>query len=178
MTIYYTMNFEEFLKIGLALGLTFIIVFFIGFERQNIGKSAGISAHVLVALGACAVGILQQYLYNQAIADAAVIMTTNPEASVSIENQRIIAQVIAGIGFLGAGVIMKSDRHIVGLTTAATLWVSAILGLLFGSGYILIGAILGVSIVVFMYARDAFRHINPFKRVDYNYSGDKKEKTE
>ena len=149
---------EILLMLG-SLGATFIVSWFIGFERQNSGKSAGISAHVLVALGSCAIAILQQYLYN-----ASIVAAQNEHISVTIENQRIIAQVIAGVGFIGAGVIMKSEKHIVGLTTATTLWVVCVIGLLFGSGYIIQGAIFGVIIIAFMYLRDVLRHINPFKR--------------
>ncbi len=136
------------LEVALPLIVTFIFSWLVGLERQNIGKSAGISAHVLVSIAACAIAILQVYINDK-----------NDRS----DGQRIIAQVVTGLGFLGAGVIIKSNKTVKGLTTAATIWSTAMMGIVIGMGYWALGVSLGVFIVAFMYLRDAFRHINPFK---------------
>lgn len=149
----YNMGISD-LSVLIAFASTFVITGIIGLERQNIGKAAGISPHVLVSMSACAIAVMQQLMFH----NSRELGFGDPEG------QRIIAQVIAGIGFLGAGVIMKSDRSIKGLTTATTVWSSAIIGLVLGSGYIALGWLLGGFILVFMITRDLKRHINPFKK--------------
>lgn len=134
------------LNIALPLFATFVISFLIGFERQNSGKSAGISPHVLVAISSCALALMQ------------LVIDEKPGST-----QRVIAQVVSGIGFLGAGVIMKSDNRVKGLTTAATLWTSSVIGIILGMRLYEIGLTLGVFVVAFMYIRDIHRQVNPFK---------------
>lgn len=148
------------LKIALPLFITFLIAGFIGLERQNVGKSAGISSHILVAAAACGIAILQRFMYEQSIALQATGITTDPE------NQRLIAQVITGVGFIGAGVIIKDQaRDVVrGITTAATVWTVAMNGLILGSGYIVLGTLMGLFFVLFIAIRDINRGINPFKK--------------
>lgn len=148
----------EYKDIIIPLLTTFIITAIIGFERQNIGKSAGITAHVFLAIASCSLALLQKQMYLDAI------NTYKEGIPVAIENQRIIAQIIAGIGFLGAGIIMKEKNHVSGLTTATTLWSSAIVGIILGSGYYLLGITLGAAIILFLYLRDAIRRVNPFKK--------------
>lgn len=137
-------------KIMAPLAIALFFSFLIGLERQNIGKSAGISAHILIAVSTAFIGIIQLYMYQHQGGDSAA------------DNQRLIAQVFPGVGFIGAGVIMKGQKNIIGLTTAATIWATAILGLIAGSGYILTSLIFGTFLVAFIYLRDMKRGINPF----------------
>ena len=140
------MWFLEYLQyLILPLGVTFVITWLIGFERQNIGKAAGISPHVLIAMSACALAIMQKEV----------------DGGSTASGQRVIAQLVTGIGFLGAGVIMKSEKTVKGLTTATTVFSCAILGIIIGSGFYAIGITLGVFIIGFMYIRDIYRHLNP-----------------
>ena len=90
----------------------------IGFERGRGGRAAGLRTHILVALGACVVMILDQYL----------VMYVNP----SSDPARLGAQVINGIGFLGAGTILVTGKRVTGLTTAAGLLTTACVGLTYG----------------------------------------------
>lgn len=143
---------EYLLDILLPFGITFVFSFLIGLERQNIGKSAGISSHVIVSLASCGLAIMQRY-----------IAIDHP----NYDGQRIIAQVVSGLGFLGAGIILKSSKTVKGLTTATTLWGSAMAGLITGMEYYAIGATLGVGIVLFMYLRDVSRGINPFVKLKH-----------
>ena len=107
----------------------------IGFEREHSGKPAGLKTHILVSLGSCLVAILSVNLY------AGVQGLTNADPA------RLAAQVVSGIGFLGAGAILKEGPTIRGLTTAASLWVVASVGLAVGVG-IMVGAIATAVLVV------------------------------
>lgn len=95
----------------------------IGLERQQRHKSAGLRTHLLVCMGSCLVMIISNKLYE------AVQGLTNADPA------RLAAQVVSGIGFLGAGTIMKEGLTIKGLTTAASLWVVAGVGIAVGAGY-------------------------------------------
>jgi len=147
-------TFEDYLfKIIIPLVLTFLFSGFIGLERQNMGKAAGISAHILVAISSAALAIMQRLmmLYELKIAGAA------------FQGQRVIAQVATGIGFIGAGVIMKDKFTVKGLTTAATIWTTAMIGLVLGSGYLVLGTVFALIVCIFILLRDLNRGINPFK---------------
>lgn len=139
--------------IVIPLVLTFIFAGFIGIERQNMGKAAGISAHILVALSSAALGIMQRLMMHYEA-------SLNPS---TFQGQRVIAQVVTGIGFIGAGVIMKDKFTVKGLTTAATIWTTAMIGLILGSGYLIIGGLLGLLVSLFILLRDLNRGINPFR---------------
>ena len=107
----------------------------IGFERQHRGKTAGLRTHILVCLGSCLVAILSLNLYSDV------------EGKTNADPARLAAQVVSGIGFLGAGAIMKEGPMIKGLTTAASLWVVASVGLAAGVGA-MVGAVATTVLVV------------------------------
>ncbi len=125
----------DLLYIVQSLGLTILFVGLIGFERERKHKIAGLTTHILVALGASAIAIVQEVMLQDAIEFA----LSHPTIVVQLERQRIIAQVVAGVGFLGTGAILKQNGSISGLTTAATLWISAIIGIIFGTGQTMLG---------------------------------------
>lgn len=152
--------FMEIIDYIIPFSLTLLFSIIIGFERQYSGKSAGIYSHAFIALATCAIALLQKELALAAIESA----KDNPMASIDINNQRIIAQVITGIGFLGAGVIMKDQNHITGLTTATTIFVCAMFGLIFGSGFYLLGSLLAIIITIFLYLRFFIRNIKNKKK--------------
>lgn len=133
-----------------SLGLTMLFVGFIGYERQKKHKIAGMTTHLLVALGASALAIVQEYLYIDSINLILATETTHPwiADSTVLERQRIIAQIVAGVGFLGTGAIIKTNGYVTGLTTASTLWISAIIGIIFGLGLYQLGIILSSLTVV------------------------------
>lgn len=95
----------------------------IGYERQARHKSAGLRTNILVCLGSCLVMLLSQSLYQDV------------EGKTNADPARLAAQVVSGIGFLGAGAIMKEGITVTGLTTAACLWVVAGVGLAVGAGF-------------------------------------------
>jgi putative Mg2+ transporter-C (MgtC) family protein len=120
----YVMRLVVALLIGGAIGL----------EREFKGKPAGMRTNMLICVGSCLVMIISIEIARTAarIADPG----------------RIAAQVVTGIGFLGAGTIIRSRFHIVGLTTAATIWALSALGLAIGAGYILLSVIVAFLITV------------------------------
>ena len=104
MILDFSLTFEEvILKILTPLFLTALFGSIIGYERQKIGKAAGISSHMLVAFASAAIAILQRLIYEFEID---LVAQGN---LIDIQTQRIIAQVLTGIGFIGAGVILKSN---------------------------------------------------------------------
>jgi len=110
--------------IALRLGCAMIVGIVIGMEREYTHRPAGLRTHILVALGACVVSILGEMLFTHYSALGA---TPDPA--------RLSAQVITGVGFLGAGTIMKEGASVKGLTTAASVWAVACLGIAAGFGY-------------------------------------------
>ncbi|MCC3217011.1 MgtC/SapB family protein [Chryseobacterium sp. X308] len=112
----------------LLILISVILGLFIGAEREYRNKSAGLRTFILVCFGACLFTILS--------------------IKIGVENpDRLAANIITGIGFLGAGVIFKGDNKIEGITTATTIWATASIGMAVGSGYVYI-ALLGTTLVL------------------------------
>ena len=124
------------LEISLRLGCAMLVGLIIGIEREYTHRPAGMRTHILVALGACVVSIAGEMLFTQYNVTGA---TPDPA--------RLSAQVITGVGFLGAGTIMKEGPTVKGLTTAASLWAVACLGLASGFGYYSL-ALLGMAFIM------------------------------
>lgn len=99
--------------------------FLIGMERQIRKRNAGLVTNTLVAVGACTFILISETII------ASAMMQGGP---VNNDNLRVLSQVVTGIGFLGAGVILKDGGSIHGLNSAATLWCSAAVGCLCGYG--------------------------------------------
>ena len=128
---------------GLRLLLAVFIGCVIGIERERKNRPAGMRTHVLVCVGASIIAIMESLM----IADTITLNMNNASTGIAISYGRISAQVISGIGFLGAGTIFISQKKIAGLTTAASLWNVACLGLAVGMGYYTI-SIAGCAIVI------------------------------
>ena len=113
----------NFFAVTVRLVLAVICGGFIGIEREYKRRPAGFRTHILICLGAAITTLTSQYLY----------LTLELYTDIA----RLGAQVIAGVGFIGAGTIIVTNRQRVkGLTTAAGLWTSAIIGLVCGAGYV------------------------------------------
>ncbi len=122
----------------LRLGLAFVAGFIIGFERERHGRAAGLRTTMLTCVSAALAMILSEYLVINNIASNAA---WRPDPA------RLAAGILTGMGFLGGAVVVRHDNVIRGVTTAAVLWFVTILGLAFGSGYIVLG-LLGVGIAL------------------------------
>lgn len=123
-------EFEIILRLFIAL----IISGLIGFEREIKNHPAGLRTHILVTVGATLIMLVSKYGFGD--------VTGNHDAG------RLAAQVVSGIGFLGAGTIIMQGNVVRGLTTAASLWTSACIGLAIGAGYYM-GGITAAGLVLF-----------------------------
>lgn len=124
------------------LGLAFVLSVLIGGERQRKLKSAGLRTHTLVGLGAAVFTLVSAYGFTNVI---------GPE--VVLDPSRIAAQIVSGIGFLGAGVIFVRQNVVNGLTTAASIWMTAAIGMACGAGMPLIAVLataLHLTAVIFL----------------------------
>lgn len=123
-------------EITVRLFLSLIMGGMIGMEREYRNQPAGLRTHILVCIGSTVIALIQVQIAASALSYALIY----PELSTVIRSDqaRLIAQVVSGIGFLGAGTIIVSDRSIRGLTTAASIWAVAGLGLSIGMGYYMI----------------------------------------
>lgn len=111
------------LDISLRLGIAALLGGLIGLEREAHGKEAGLRTHALVSLGSALIMIVSIEIFE------------NYRQVASVDPSRIAAQVVSGVGFLGAGAILRSGQGIKGLTTAAGLWASSGIGLACGLGF-------------------------------------------
>lgn len=123
-----------YLGLGIEIVTSFVLGGLIGYDREKKMKAAGIKTNMLICIGAT--------LYT------AVSILVQKDAAGYIDASRIPAQIVSGIGFLGAGAIIQGRGAVVGLTTAATIWVVAAIGVTVGSGYPLIAAIFTVTSLV------------------------------
>jgi len=138
------MNTEIFVRLAVATILGAVI----GFEREKHGRPAGLRTHILVALGSCLIMLISIYGFPGVTAR---------------DPARLAAQVVSGIGFLGAGTILRDGTSIRGLTTAASLWVVAGIGLASGTGFYL-GAVVTtvIAFLVLVFLDDLERKLIAF----------------
>lgn len=118
------------LEMSLRLAIAALCGAGVGYQREHANKSAGFRTHILVALGSALFTIVSMYGFNDR-ADPA----------------RVAAQVVVGIGFIGAGAILHSRTSVTGLTTAASIWVTAAIGMAAGVGLYLV-TILTTAVVL------------------------------
>lgn len=132
------------LEIGERLLLAVFMSGAIGYDREFKSRPAGMRTHILVCVGATVIALLQAEISIETMNQ----ISEYPElaATLKIDQTRLIAQVVSGIGFLGAGTIIVTKRAVAGLTTAASLWTVACLGLAVGMGYYLL-AFIGFIII-------------------------------
>lgn len=127
---------EEFLAKSIQndlilICISIIIGVLIGTEREYRNKSAGLRTFILVSFGSCLFTILS--------------------IRIGVENpDRLAANIITGIGFLGAGVIFKDDNKVAGITTATTIWATASLGMCIGAGYVYLGLLGSVIVLIIL----------------------------
>ncbi len=154
-------------EIVFRLILSLIIGGGIGMEREYRNQPAGLRTHILVCIGSTVIALIQV----QIAASALNYAIAYPELATVIRSDqaRLIAQVVSGIGFLGAGTIIVSDRSIRGLTTAASIWAVAGLGLAIGMGYytIAISSFIGVLFALLVVKKVI--NIRTLKKIEIRY---------
>jgi len=143
-------HYELFLRLLLAV----ILGGAVGLERELRHKTAGFRTAVLICLGAAVMTIVSIRIAG---------------TSGSADPGRIAAQVVTGVGFLGAGAIIQSRGSVIGLTTAASIWVTAGIGIAVGAGYYLAGILTSILTVVILFFK--IFEVIPFwkKRVTVQY---------
>lgn len=109
----------------------------IGYEREYQNRPAGFITHILVCVGASIIAMIQILIIQDSI--HMLLMQPNLTNSLKVDSGRLVSQVVSGVGFLGAGAILHNKGSITGLTTAATLWVVACIGIAIGMGYYFLG---------------------------------------
>lgn len=126
----------------------------IGIDREIDGQAAGFRTHVLVCVGAALFGMISVYAFDPFVA-------ARNETNVNIDITRVASNVVVGIGFLGGGAILKYGATARGLTTAASMWVTAAIGLAIGIGYLWAGVTVTIAalaaLVAFRYVRSWIR---------------------
>ncbi|KRG11910.1 putative Mg2+ transporter-C (MgtC) family protein [Lederbergia galactosidilyticus] len=127
-------NFEFFIRV-LVAGVLGAIV---GLEREKRFKEAGLRTHFLVALGSAVMMIISKYAFNDIL----------HEEGIGLDPSRVAAQIVSGVGFLGAGMILVQRRSIYGLTTAAGIWATAGIGMAIGAGMYALGIFGTILILV------------------------------
>lgn len=149
---WYTILFR--IAVAIAVGLS------VGVEREYKNRPAGMRTHVLVCMGACIVALIES-IFSANMGDI--------EGNVTYNFGRLSAQVISGVGFLGAGTILTASKKIVGLTTAASLWSVACLGIAVGYGLYLVALMGGVLVLVVLMSMQKIVHVNAAKKVEVKF---------
>ncbi len=138
--------------VALRLGLAFVAGLIVGLERENHGRAAGLRTTVLVSVSSAIAMLLSSYLFTESV---------SPGASWRPDPARLAAGILTGMGFLGAGVIMREGRIVRGVTTAAALWFTTVLGLTFGAGHIGLGlAGIGIAMLILFVLPKLERYVN------------------
>ena len=127
---------ELYLGLGIEIVTGLILGGLVGYEREQKMKNAGIKTNILICIGAT--------LYT------AISVVVHHQYGKLVDPTRIAAQIVTGVGFIGAGVIMHHKGNIVGLTTAATVWVVAAIGVTIGFGYPVIATIFTFTCLIIL----------------------------
>jgi len=122
LNIFTPQNHEILVKVSLSVALGLII----GLEREMTNKTAGLRTHILICLGSTVFTILSLHSFDAGLIHDGIRIQNDPA--------RIAAQIVTGIGFIGGGAVLHYGVNIYGLTTAATIWITASLGMAVGAG--------------------------------------------
>lgn len=154
-------------EIIIRLCLAMVIGGVIGFERQYKNRPAGMRTHILVCMGATIIALIQVEIAATALQDA----INHPELTgvIRSDQARLIAQVVSGIGFLGAGTIIVTKQSVTGLTTAASLWAIAGLGIAIGMGYYAIAITSFIGVFIALTVVKKVIHVPTTKKLEIRY---------
>ena len=138
-------------EVVLRLGLASLLCGAIGFERETRDQPAGFRTHILLGLGAALFTLVSAYGFEP-FTRAAL-----GSGGLQFDPTRIAAQIVAGVGFLGAGAIIRQGGDVRGLTTAASLWAASAIGMAVGAGYLFGATTATVLAMATLYALRRFR---------------------
>ena len=122
----------------------------IGFEREMKGQSAGLRTHVLISIACCLLMSISIYAVGYIRQDVHSFQSLTYDAT------RIAAGILGGVGFVGAGTVIKSGHHIRGLTTAVTIWLCSAIGMACGCGFVLEAILVSLLAMVFLLGLNFF----------------------
>jgi putative Mg2+ transporter-C (MgtC) family protein len=142
--------------VAIRLVLAVIVGGLIGYEREYKNRPAGFRTHILVCLGAAITSMIQLY----SIQDTTNLILMHPELQNALKADigRLGAQVITGVGFLGAGTIIHEKGSVKGLTTAASIWTVACIGLSVGLGYYTLTILSTICVFIVLVYLKTFEH--------------------
>ena len=162
MEVHLSLN-EIVIRLVMALAMGGVI----GTEREYKNRPAGLRTHMLVFLGATIIALTQVEIAAESLQQAREF----PEliSAIRSDQTRLIAQIVSGVGFLGAGTIIVSNRSIKGLTTAASIWTVAGLGIAIGMGYYLIAICSFVGIILSLTVINRVIRVNALKKMEIRY---------
>jgi putative Mg2+ transporter-C (MgtC) family protein len=155
-------EWEGLLRLALAAALGGVI----GFERETLNKGAGLRTHMLVTLGA-SIFMVSSIMLVMEFADE--------PGQVRVDPTRIASTIVMGIGFLGGGLIFRSESRVRGLTTAAGLWVAASIGMAAGAGFYITavgGTVLTIVTLVIMRRIEFLTDLKRFRERRYKADDD------
>lgn len=151
--------------IVIRLLLAFVIGGIIGYDRESNHRPAGLRTHILVCVGATVTSLVQLATMDYVIK----VVTINPELAevLKVDLSRLGAQVITGVGFLGAGTIIHEKGLVKGLTTAASIWVVACIGLGVGMGFYFLSIVATISVyfVLVFFKKAENKYIDRGKKI-------------
>jgi putative Mg2+ transporter-C (MgtC) family protein len=136
----------------LRIGLSLLAGLVLGFERESHGRAAGLRTTMLICVAACLAMLISEMVY----------VSGDPSINWRPDPARLAAGVLTGMGFVGAGTIIREGYTIRGVTTAAVLWYVTMLGLAFGAGYIFVGmagfAVALISLLILPYVESSIEN--------------------
>ena len=136
----------------LLLGVSAICGAMVGLEREHAAKPAGLRTNIMICVGSTLFTLASIYSWRHLAG-----------ASPTVDPGRIAAQIVSGVGFIGAGVILRTGLHISGITTASTIWLVAAIGMVIGLGFPLLGLLVAVSATITLFFLGGIEHHFPRK---------------
>ena len=132
--LWHNKEFQFVMDAALKLGLAVLLSGIIGFEREHSHRPAGFRTHILVAVGSALIMLTSVYIAEKY------------KGQMNVDITRMSGQVVSGIGFLGAGTILREGFSVKGLTTAASLWAVSCIGIAIGAGFVA-GAVVATLVI-------------------------------
>ncbi len=128
----------------LLLGISTLCGAMVGLEREHAEKPAGLRTNIMICLGSTLFTLASIYSWRH--------IAGSPT---TVDPGRIAAQIVTGVGFIGAGVILRTGLHVIGITTASTIWLVAAVGMVVGLGFPLLGFLVasGATLLLFLLGR-------------------------
>lgn len=141
---------QDLVSFFYVLLISVLCGFILGFEREIHRKTAGLKTVTLVVLG------------------SAIFTFVSMEGFKNSDDSRVAAQIVSGIGFLGAGAILRNELKIIGLTTAATLWIAAAIGILIGTGLMIHALLASIITFILINSLRIIENKISYKYLDFN----------